>query len=306
LVAWNETRVDSPSKSSARYLAEMRNLKAHGVTHPLSIEPLGKMLDQAIELRKQAGIAVEPFYLESVSAGHRDTAASLEGLKEVVGAAKRQLAAHGIKEFYVYGQDEAAGEELRQERKAIQIVHDAGGKVFVACYKGSFELVGDLLDAANISGPLAPAEAKKWRAAGHKAFSYGNPQAGPEQPETYRRNYGLALWKAGYDGAMDWIYQSNCGSSYDDFDHPNYRDMNFAYPTTDGVIDTIQWEGFREGVDDVRYLTTLLRAIEQSFPDSQKRQTALEARRWLDTIDVEGDLGSLRAGIIEWILRLKK
>jgi hypothetical protein len=31
-----------------------------------------------------------------------------------------------------------------------------------------------------------------------------------------------------------------------------------VYPTVDGVIDTIQWEGFREGVDDVRYLSTLL------------------------------------------------
>ena len=26
-----------------------------------------------------------------------------------------------------------------------------------------------------------------------------------------------------------------------------------AYPTVDGMIDTIAWEGFREGVDDVRY-----------------------------------------------------
>ena len=30
-----------------------------------------------------------------------------------------------------------------------------------------------------------------------------------------------------------------------------------AYPMTDGVIDTIQWEGYREGVNDIRYLATL-------------------------------------------------
>jgi hypothetical protein len=304
LVSESETRVGGPDKSAAQYLGEMRNLKAHGVTHPLSIEPLGKMLDQAIELRKQAGIAVEPFYLESISTGHRDTAASLEGLKEVVGIAKRQLAAHGIKEFYVYGQDEAAGEELRRERKAIQIVHETGGKVFVACYKGAFELVGDLLDLANISGPLAPTEAEKWRAAGHKAFSYGNPQVGPEQPETYRRNYGLALWKAGYDGAMDWIYQSNTGNIYDDFDHPNSRDMVFAYPTADGVIDTVQWEGFREGVDDVRYLTTLLRAIERAKIMPERRGLADQAEQWLQTMDVDDQPNVLRAEIAKWILRL--
>jgi hypothetical protein len=26
-----------------------------------------------------------------------------------------------------------------------------------------------------------------------------------------------------------------------------------VYPKSDGVIETIQWEGFREGIDDTRY-----------------------------------------------------
>jgi hypothetical protein len=305
LVPDGESRIDGKAKSESQYLAEMQNLRAHGVTHPLCYEPLGKSLDRAIQLRKQAGIAVDPLYLPGISAGHRPTAQSLDGLREVVGIAKRQLAEHGIKEFYVYGQDEAAGDELRGEREAFQTVHEAGGKVFVACYHGAFELVGDLLDLANLSGPLAPREARKWRDAGGKIFSYGNPQSGPEQPETYRRNYGLALWKAGYDGAMDWIYQSNCGRIYDDFDHSNYRDMVFAYPTADGVIDTVQWEGFREGVDDVRYLATLLRAIDESGAKPETQQMAEEARCWLDAIDVDSELNALRATIVEWILRLR-
>ena len=43
-----------------------------------------------------------------------------------------------------------------------------------------------------------------------------------------------------------------------------YRDHVFAYPTLNGVIDTIQWEGFREAVDDVRYLTTLCARIAKA------------------------------------------
>jgi len=35
----------------------------------------------------------------------------------------------------------------------------------------------------------------------------------------------------------------------------------FVYPTVDGVIDTIAWEGYREGIDDLRYLATLRKAI---------------------------------------------
>ncbi len=36
----------------------------------------------------------------------------------------------------------------------------------------------------------------------------------------------------------------------------------FAYPVSNGVIDTVQWEGFREGVDDICYLSTLLKLEE--------------------------------------------
>lgn len=90
------------------------------------------------------------------------------------------------------------------------------------------------------------------------------PKCGVEEPETYRRNYGLLLWQKDYDGAMDWAYQGGFGSIWNDFDNPNWRDHVFAYPTIDGVIDTIQWEGWREGVNDIRYLTTLLDLIEEA------------------------------------------
>jgi len=35
-----------------------------------------------------------------------------------------------------------------------------------------------------------------------------------------------------------------------------------------GVVDTIAWEGYREGVDDVRYITTLAKAIEISLANN--------------------------------------
>ena len=55
--------------------------------------------------------------------------------------------------------------------------------------------------------------------------------------------------------------------SENDFDHERFRDHVFAYPTSAGVIDTIQWEGFREAVDDVRYLATLI-----SYKHGQREQ----------------------------------
>jgi hypothetical protein len=54
-----------------------------------------------------------------------------------------------------------------------------------------------------------------------------------------------------------YAYQHSFCNIWNDFDDPVFRDHVFAYPTVNGVIDTTAWEGYREGVDDVRYLTKL-------------------------------------------------
>jgi hypothetical protein len=36
-----------------------------------------------------------------------------------------------------------------------------------------------------------------------------------------------------------------------------------TYPTQNGVIDTVQWESIREGINDVRYLTTFYTALRE-------------------------------------------
>ena len=138
-------------------------------------------------------------------------------------------------------------------------------------------------------------------------FNYGNPQCGVEEPETYRRNFGLALWQAGYDGAMDYAYQHSFGHEWNDFDNQSYRDHTMAYPAANGVIDTIQWEGFREGVDDVRYLATLLQAMKTAeAAGGAKARQAQATRAWLDKLDMSSaDLDVVRAEMIRRILALR-
>ena len=299
-----EGSIGSKWKSPRQYSVEMRNLKTHGITHPTCHQDFDstQLLEHAIELRKRAGIAVDPFYTLGLQTRGYTSPKELATLKEYVRSGIAQLREHGIKELYIYGIDEASGEVLKSERPSFKAAHEAGAKVFAACASGAFELVGDLLHLAVFNGPLNSSEAKKWHSLGHGIFSYANPQVGIEEPETYRRNYGLALWKAGYDGAMNYAYQHNFGDIYVDDDHETFRDHVFAYPTVDGVIDTIQWEGFREGVDDVRYLTTLLKAIENATED--KEDLASEAMEWVEAIDTDGDLQTIRAEMVRWILRL--
>ena len=80
-----------------------------------------------------------------------------------------------------------------------------------------------------------------------------------------------------------------------------------AYATSDGVVDTIQWEGRREGVDDLRYLSTLLEKIAEAKknPARAGRARALAAERWLVQMDVQGDLDVQRQKITDWIIKLR-
>ena len=70
-----------------------------------------------------------------------------------------------------------------------------------------------------------------------------------------------------------------------------------------GIVGTLQWEGFREAVDDVRYVAALERAIREA--PAAKGQTATDARKWLDALDPAGGLYEIRAKMVEWITRLR-
>lgn len=297
----------SEAKTEEQMLAELKDMVAHGVTNPNVYQgPDGQkpdgswdltLLQRVFELRKQAGMVGGPLMILGVGVGSPPSL-----LKATIDLARK----NGFSEVYFYGADEASDDALRAERADFEKVHKAGGKIFVAGYLDSFEIVGDLLDMPVFSGRPNPPMGQAYHALGHRILSYGNPQGGVEEPETYRRNYGLALWKAGYDGASTYAYQHSFGHAWDDYDDPTYRDHNMAYPTVNGVIPTVEWEGYREGYDDLRYLATLENYIEQAKQrGGQAAELARKAQLWLLGLQPEkADLEDLRKQIREYILGL--
>jgi len=238
----------------------------------------------------------------------RGSPEEVQAVSDLVSRIVRFAKSQGVSQVYFYGVDEASGEGLRIQRPAWKAVHEAGGKMFVAGYVGHFEVIGDLLDVLVCAGHPNIEEANLFHSAGHRIFCYGNPQGGVEDPEIYRRNYGLLLWKNNYDGAYTFAYQLAYGTIWNDFNNPKYRNHNFTYPTVDGVIDTVQWEGYREAVDDVRYVTTLLNAIEEGKQSANREITAiaLGAQQYLAELDVrKADLNVVRLEMVNYILRLK-
>lgn len=135
---------------------------------------------------------------------------------------------------------------------------------------------------------------------------YAMQHIGPENPAFNRRQYGMAPYLAGYSAACNYAHHLG---PYNDTKGWLYRPMVFAYGTYDGVIDTLQWEGFREGVDDIRYATLMktLAAEALKSDNIDLRYAGGQANQFLALMETDkGNLDSIRGEMILHILKLKE
>ena len=260
--------VSSEYRTTAQMNEDLQDLLNHGVTNPTMYQPVVNQVElrKALSLRQSLGMNLGPLYYLGVQTtasflGNQAKQAE-EYLRKVLSEINAIAQGHGYPSVYLYGKDEASGAELVTQRRFWDIVHGLRSRVFVAGYDDAYGLVGDSLDLLVHAKQPSASQAEKWHRKGRKIFNYANPQAGPENPFLFRLNYGIVLWANDYDGAMPYAYQDCFGSCWNDVDHQTYRDHNLTYPTSDGVIDTLAWEGFREAVDDARYLQTLEKLLD--------------------------------------------
>lgn len=281
--------ISSEYKSEMQMRAELMDMWEHGVKNPTVYQPINdkNLLKRVFEIRKNIGMVGQPIYYLGLVTNNLTRP---NGLAEYVKQIAYMLTlsrSYGATDLYIYGIDEASEDQLRTERPVWNAIHSTGAKVFVAGWEpGHFKLIGGIVDLFVDGQPPLKIEADKFHKVGGKIFSYNQPQVGVEDPSIYRKNYGIRLWQQNYDGAMDYAYQDGFGSVWNDFDDKNFRDHNFTYPTINGVIDTIAWEGFREGVDDVRYINTLEKRIALAFSsgDAAKIKSADEANIYLSNL----------------------
>jgi len=298
--------ISSWTKSRLQFRNELANMVAHGLRNCQHYNIGKEILGEVLKIRAEVGMDNRTLYLKNtIPLGNSTDPAALEAIKRDVKDILDFVKDYGTETVYFYGMDEQRGEVLTSQRPAWNAVREARGRIFVAGYEENVDLMGDLQDMHVRAGPPSREEVEKWHALGHKIFCYANPQTGVENPMVYRRNFGLLLWKYDYDGAATNAYQHTFGATWNDFDHNTYRAHTIAYPTVDGVIDTLAWEGYREGVDDVRYVTTLQEAIAKAAKSGRAgvRQKATSAQEFLDRLkagtEIEaGDLDDIRREMV--------
>ena len=299
-------------------------------------------LERILHLREQAGMRPQTLYF----VGHRLTFADRpltpeekQRVRQYVTETRSWARARGYPEVFFMAADEWWGEQLSRERDSIIAVTEAGAGVFTAVMQTTFyDRVGDVLTRPvlladtgayleHAAGRYSAAESLKHMAEigrsasfahmrakdgfrkaidgihrqGRKIFTYMNPTAGTPLPDLQRRNEGLGLWRVGFDGTMTWAYAHIEGDRVE-------QPMQFAmvYRTENGVLDTLHWEGFREGVDDVRYLTTLFTTLNETTGRLPEEALVAETQAWLRELDVaKGDLDAIRRDMAARIVALR-
>lgn len=137
------------------------------------------------------------------------------------------------------------------------------------------------------------------------ASTYYYWMAHMEKPNLHRVLAGYYLYKSKADGISPYCYQHRPRfpfSPFDDFEQwePElklgaagvFRHHMATYPCRGGTISTIQWEGMRQGINDLRYLTTLDNLLRKArmIPTMRLEAAVAEAendvRQFLKKIDL--------------------
>ncbi len=312
------TDITDYGRSTAHWTKEIQNMAAHGIQYPglylqgIMESPGGRLAD-ALAIMGAAGMPKGRVI--NAGDGIRYWMSSVENANR---ADAINIIIHGVGGWESAVQWFMSTDEPPESiwndylQTIIPAVQAKGCKVWGAITDDLWGLTNfkTYMDAVNYHGPWAP-----WSlpprpsdfTAPHELWLYGRPQSGSARgrPNFWRYNYGWWAYANGYNGCFPYTYQETRGTGFwNDFDDP-ILDECLTYPTNNGVVDTLQWEGFREAVDDMRYLATLKYAIAN--PPGGKEATAAAAQAWLNAQSPTGDdLDNVRAEMIGWIRQINK
>ncbi len=316
----------APEIADRQQKAIYRNLLDHNVYNCRSDLTLSRQKDRAkaianlqheLHMMKAAGFVMKPLISRgwAYPAGEK----TIEEYKSRIDALVKTLTGEvGHRDVYITSWDEAGVDRVKIMRERAEYTTALGVKLWVTTHRGRhFDLAGYCISYANHGGWPSRENVATWHALGAKVASYAGPHTGPENPDVFRRMEGLARYKAHYDGSFNYKYYSALHPTlykkykqnvWNDFMGGSFRPMNLVYPTSRGVIDTIAWEGYREGIDDVRYATKLKQVAAKAIATGQVRAVyaAKKALMWLELLDAKtADLNAVRMEMIEYTLKIQ-
>jgi hypothetical protein len=225
----------------------------------------------------------------------------------------------GYPPLVIYGMDEASGETLRRVASRYRTVQQEGIKVMAACSEGFFKETATALDYPILAGGLTPSElavadVARAKQAGLTILSYSGPQLIYRNPLLYRVRTGFNLWTSIYDGWCPFTYawglkRHESGEIITLGCEATYKDHGVVIVGKERLISQVEWPAMRQGVDDVRYATTLAAQLLAARAAGLSAPVLAEAEAFLRQPGVNsGDFRSVeaaRARTVDHILALQ-
>ena len=264
-----------------------------------------------LEIMKEAGLRTRPIFGPVNAMVYRADRLTPERLAEFTETTDEAFAlieeVLGHHDLFARGWDEPGRQTVIAQRPLWEYIHQRGGRIYSTGKSWHLTWAGHAEDFTNLGGWTDRDQVARWHQTGGLVSNYAAPHTGPENPDVARRAHGMVIYKDGEDGTFNYHYYEGTTNIWNEFGPGPYRSFCMVYPTRDDVIDTIAWEGFREGLDDIRYATQL-KLLARALVETGEQEDAYAARKalaWLESCDVRvADMNTVRAEMIRHILDL--
>ena len=289
------------SRVRAQFVAILRDQVRHNQTMHMVRGNFDNEAFETVAVMKEAGMRTD--VLQGVVSPRSDVRGRMEERANIVAdELDRRFGHHNV--YLGYG-DEPSAKWLAQNRPVFESYQQAGLKFFIAG-ETVFAKAGYFYDWHNAARDATDGELPdlwdRMQGPGHVAW-YANQHVGAENPALCRRQNGLGAYLTGYTALCNYAHHLG---PYND-DRTTYKPMVLAYGTADGVLDTIAWEGFREGVDDIRY-ATLMTDLARRAAKSRELKVRYLGTRALHYLALANprscDLDSVRGEMVRFIREL--
>ena len=179
------------------------------------------------------------------------------------------------------GNSPKRGARAHHECALIAKVPGATSYITVNNYKAG-ERWGDTFDIWCGNIVYTREQEQKLLARGKRYMRYGSAYL--NDPRKARNSCGFGFYRRPAEAMFYWHYQCYKGDPFNDFDG-GCRDHCAAYPGPNGaLIPTTDWEGLREGVDDMRYIATLKHYAALAAKTPRGRAAAERALKTLNEV----------------------
>ena len=123
----------------------------------------------------------------------------------------------------------------------------------------------------------------------HEYWCYPNHNAGEKRNRTImfkggRMTYGFGFWRSGYSLLIPWHWRWITSAGQFEYIRPFATPFGMRMDEKGNIIPAINWECFREGYDDQRYIYTLEQAIEEHRGSEDCAGLVSESEKFLQDI----------------------